>query len=108
MSSGKNKENKVRVVILGAGYSGTAIVGVLGKYFNLLDLMIVERREYKLHYVGGHLAAVGEKWIDAVLFPLGKLKLKVRVVYGAIKSVMSDEKKMVAVSQDENHKVKLN
>jgi threonine dehydrogenase-like Zn-dependent dehydrogenase len=53
MSSTNNTNKKIQVVILGCGYAGLNILAQLAKHLNILDVIIVEKREYFTHKAAG-------------------------------------------------------
>jgi NADH dehydrogenase FAD-containing subunit len=52
-SSSSSSAEKVRVVVIGCGFAGFNAVVHLRKYSNIIDLVIIESKEFFTNKIGG-------------------------------------------------------
>jgi apoptosis-inducing factor 2 len=77
-----------RLVVIGAGYGGTAAAKALDKNF---DVTLIEKRERFFHNSGSLRAAVDARWLRKLFIPYDRLLKKGRVVNSKVEEVTPEE-----------------
>mmetsp|Transcript_2913 Transcript_2913/g.4957 ORF Transcript_2913/g.4957 Transcript_2913/m.4957 type:complete len:379 (-) Transcript_2913:26-1162(-) len=78
-----------KVVVLGAGYGGTAVAGGLDKIVKTedLELTVIDKRDAMIHKLGGLRAATDTTWADKVIVPRDKLLKNGKFMTGEVASL---------------------
>lgn len=83
----KNK-NFTKVVIVGGGYSGTAVARLLDKEF---DITLIEKQETFFHNLGALRAAVEASWLEKIFIPYDGLLKRGKVLHKLVTEVTPDK-----------------
>ena len=82
-----NTEKK-RVVILGAGYGGTALAKLLDPHF---AVTLIEQREQFFHNVGSLRAAVDSSWLSTLFIPYDRLLHNGHLIHNTVSDITQTE-----------------
>lgn len=77
-----------RVIVIGLGYSGTAVVKALDKNF---DVTLIEKRERFFHNPGALRAAVDARWLQKLFIPYDHLLNHGHVVRSKVVEATSED-----------------
>ncbi len=80
----KMASEQKQVVILGAGYGGTALAKRLDSHF---EVTLIEQKERFFHNVGSLRAAVKSDWLPKLFIPYDHLLQRGRLVHGTVNDV---------------------
>ena len=79
---------KKRVVILGAGYGGTALAKLLDPHF---AVTLIEQKEQFFHNVGSLRAAVDSSWLSPLFIPYDHLLHNGHLVHNTVSDITQAE-----------------
>lgn len=76
-----------KVLVIGGGYSGTAVAKLLDREFNVT---LIERQETFFHNVGALRAAVDPNWLEKIFIPYDGLLKRGSVLHNYVTEVTPD------------------
>jgi apoptosis-inducing factor 2 len=80
--------DSAKVLVIGGGYSGTAIAKLLDRDF---DVTLIEKQETFFHNLGALRAAVKPNWLDKIFIPYDGLLKRGKVLHSLVTEVTPDK-----------------
>jgi NADH dehydrogenase FAD-containing subunit len=77
-----------RVIVVGGGYSGTAIAKLLDREF---DVTLIEQQEMFFHNVGALRAVVDPSWVEKIFIPYSGLLQRGTILHNRVTEVTPDK-----------------
>jgi apoptosis-inducing factor 2 len=79
-----SNDNLAKVIVVGGGYSGTAVAKLLDQEF---DVTLIEKQETFFHNVGALRAAVDPSWLEKIFIPYDGLLKRGKVLHNFVTEV---------------------
>jgi apoptosis-inducing factor 2 len=84
----KSNTGLAKTIVIGGGYSGTAIAKLLDRDF---DVTLIEKQEMFFHNLGALRAAVDPSWLEKIFIPYSGLLKRGKILHHRVKEVTPDQ-----------------
>jgi apoptosis-inducing factor 2 len=84
----KSNTGLAKAIVIGGGYSGTAIAKLLDRDF---DVTLIEKQEMFFHNLGALRAAVDPSWLEKIFIPYSGLLKRGKILHHRVTEATSDK-----------------